>query len=56
MRTSSARDRACIFRMTLPRWIFTVISLSPTSAAICLFSRPHVTSRMICCSRADRVP
>ena len=39
--TRSARDSACIFRMTLARWTFMVISLVPSSAAICLFSRPR---------------
>ena len=40
MRTSSATDRACILRMTWPRWTFTVTRPSPSSAAICLFARP----------------
>ena len=29
MRTKSANERACIFRITLPRYNFTVISLRP---------------------------
>ena len=37
--TNSARDSACIFRMTFPRWILTVTSLFPSSYAICLFSK-----------------
>jgi len=36
--TKSASDSACIFRITCPRWIFTVISLVPSSNAICLLS------------------
>jgi hypothetical protein len=46
IRTSSARDFACILRITLPRWTFTVISLTSRSPAICLFKRP-VTTRAI---------
>src|SRR5215208_1107613 len=38
--TSSASDFAAIFRMMLPRCIFTVISAMPISAATCLFIRP----------------
>src|SRR5437764_8238367 len=49
--TRSARDRACIFLMRLPRWIFTVISLRPSSAAICLFMSPAVTSLITSRSR-----
>ena len=37
IRTRSANDRAPIFFMTLPRCTLTVISLTPSSAAICLF-------------------
>src|SRR5262249_38726379 len=54
MRTSSASDLAPIFRITLPRWTLTVISLTPISPAICLFSKPAVTSPMTSCSRAVR--
>ena len=43
MRTSSATDFASILRMTCPRWTFTVTRLSPSSAAICLFTRPATT-------------
>ena len=32
MFTSSASDRACIFFITWPRWILTVISLSCSQA------------------------
>ncbi len=41
--TRSASERAPIFRMTWPRWILTVISLIPSSPAICLFIRPAAT-------------
>src|SRR3954463_3990223 len=34
--TNSANERAPIFRITCPRWIFTVISLTPSWPAICL--------------------
>ena len=44
--TNSARELASILRIAFPRWIFTVISLIPTSAAICLFNSP-VTTRCI---------
>ncbi len=54
MRTSSGNDFAPILRMTLPRWIFTVISETPIWWATCLFSRPSVTYFMICCSRPVR--
>ena len=50
--TNSARDSACIFRITCPRWIFTVISLVPSSEAICLLSMPETTSAMTSRSRA----
>ena len=40
MRTRSASDSACILRITRPRWVFTVISRVPSSAATCLFSNP----------------
>jgi hypothetical protein len=36
--TRSASESACIFRMRLPRCIFTVISLILSSPPICLFS------------------
>ena len=37
--------------MTRPRWAFTVISLIPSSAAICLFNRPETTNAMVSRSR-----
>jgi len=36
IRTKSGRLTACILRKTWPRWIFAVISLIPSSAAILL--------------------
>jgi hypothetical protein len=50
--TRSAKERACIFRMMLPRCIFTVTSLISSSAAICLFKSPAVTSPTTSFSRA----
>ena len=41
--TKSATDRASIFFIMCPRWIFTVISLTFSFAAICLFISPDVT-------------
>jgi hypothetical protein len=52
--TRSANDRAPIFFMICPRWIFTVISASPSSAAICLFMRPDDTKARISRSRGAR--
>src|SRR6202030_1078616 len=49
--TNSANDSACIFRITWPRWTFTVISLVPSSEAICLFSIPNTTKLMTSRSR-----
>ena len=43
--TKVAKESACILRMTLPRWTFTVISLVPSSEATCLLSIP-VTTRL----------
>ena len=40
MRPSSAIDAAFIFCIKLLRWTFTVVSLMPRSAAICLLRRP----------------
>src|SRR5260221_524598 len=54
-RTSWARPAACIFRITWRRCILTVISLTPSSPAICLFKRPAITSASTCRSRAVRV-
>jgi hypothetical protein len=51
--TRSARDLASIFRVTLPRWTFTVISLTASSAATCLFRRPPVTDAMTSFSRCN---
>jgi len=34
--TNSASDSACIFRITWPRWIFTVISLIPSAKSYLL--------------------
>jgi hypothetical protein len=54
IRTRSASEFACILRMTLPRWIFTVTSLVPSSDATCLFSMPdatkYITSRSLAVS------
>src|SRR5712671_1553855 len=50
--TNSASDSACIFRITCPRWIFTVISLVPSSKAICLLSMPETTRPITSRSRA----
>jgi cytochrome o ubiquinol oxidase operon protein cyoD len=36
--TSSANDLARIFRITCPRWNFTVATVTPISWAICLFT------------------
>ena len=52
IRTRSANDRARIFRMMLPRCIFTVTTLILSSAAICLFRSPEVTKPRISFSRA----
>src|SRR5229473_4032096 len=49
--TNSASDSACIFCITCPRWIFTVISLVPRSKAICLLSLPKTTRSMTSRSR-----
>ena len=38
--TGLANDLARIFRVTCPRWAFTVTSITPISWAICLFWRP----------------
>src|SRR5215471_14597580 len=55
IRTRSANDFAAIFRMTLPRCTFTVISVTPISAATCLFNKPPVTQAMTSCSRGVKV-
>ena len=41
--------------MTWPRWTFTVTRLSPSSAAICLLTRPATTSFMTSRSRSVSV-
>jgi len=51
MLTSSANESAFIFRMTLPRWNFTVISLIPSSPPTCLFNKPETTNAITCLSR-----
>ena len=52
--TRSAREAACIFRITLPRCAFTVISLMPSSPPTCLFKRPETTNAMTSRSRGLR--
>src|SRR6202012_4574891 len=42
--TRLAIDGASILRITRPRCAFTVISLMPSSPAICLFSKPKATN------------
>src|SRR5262245_59712192 len=54
-RTSSARDPACILAITCPRCSLTVASADPSSAAICLFSRPATTPVITSRSRGVRV-
>jgi hypothetical protein len=49
--TSSATDLARNFRIALARCTFTVTSLTPKSAAICLFSAPAATWAMTSRSR-----
>jgi hypothetical protein len=49
--TRSATEPADIFRITLPRCDFTVITLMLSSAAICLFSSPATTKAMTSRSR-----
>jgi len=52
--TKSASDLAPIFRVAWPRCTFTVISVTPISAATCLFNSPPVTHAMTSCSRGVR--
>src|SRR5580692_12850728 len=56
--TSAGKDLACIFFMTWPRYILTVASLAPSSAATCLLSIPEttrfITSRSRMLSRSAR--
>ena len=52
--TSSATERTCIFSITRRRCTFTVISLTPSSAAIYLFSMPLIASVSTSCSRGVR--
>src|ERR1700704_3383958 len=49
--TKSARERAFIFCITLPRCAFTVISLMPSSPPTCLFNKPETTNAMTSRSR-----
>src|SRR2546426_12213117 len=51
LRTRSARDAACIFRITCPRCSLTVASLVPSCPAICLLSRPAIVAPITSCSR-----
>src|SRR3974390_1054857 len=51
IRLSSGSDRAFIFRIKWLRCTFTVDSVMPISAAICLFRRPAVTWIMTSRSR-----
>jgi hypothetical protein len=44
IRAKSGKETAFTFRMTWPRWTFTVISLIPMSYAICLFRWPVTRS------------
>ena len=46
-----ASERACILRIIFPRCALTVISLIPSSAPTCLFSRPATTSAITSRSR-----
>ena len=49
--TRSASEPAPIFRITLPRCAFTVISLIPSWLPACLFNRPETISAITSCSR-----
>jgi hypothetical protein len=42
--TRAGRESAFIFRITLPRCTFTVISVMKSSLPICLFTRPRTTN------------
>ena len=55
MCTSSASDFACIFSMTWARSTLTVRSEIPSSAAICLLSKPATTPLYTSNSRALKV-
>ncbi len=55
IRTKSASDSACIFPITTPRCCFVVFSAFPSSAAICLLSKPAATSAKTCRSRGVRL-
>jgi len=54
IRTSSARERAAILRMIWPRWTPMVISLVPSSPAVCLFAKPATTKGSTWRSRGVR--
>src|SRR5688572_8240284 len=41
--TNSGTDSARIFSITRPRWILMVVSVMPSSAAVCLFRNPRMT-------------
>src|SRR5262249_20230383 len=51
----SASDLAPNLRMALPRCTFTVISVTPSWPAICLFIKPVLTNLITSCSRAVNV-
>ncbi len=53
--TKSARDSAFIFAITCPRWIFTVISLVPSSKTTCLFRIPETTSYDLALAHGQRI-
>ena len=49
--TSSARDRTCIFSITLWRWALMVRSVQPNARATCLLVLPRMTRSKTCRSR-----
>ena len=51
--TRSARESAFIFRITLPRCAFTVISLMPSSPPTSLFNSPETTKHDLPFARAQ---
>ena len=51
MDTSSAKDRTCIFSITLWRWALMVRSVQPKARATCLLGAPRTTSSKTCRSR-----
>ena len=52
----SANEFAFIFRMTLPRCTFTLISLMPSSPPTCLLSNPEITNVITSRSRCVSAP